>query len=133
MKTHPWFQDFDWNKLQEKSLLSSFKPNMDQENFDNTHVNLRVWNDDQEVQEHSDLLRRASQKVVFEPYYFDIGKMPRSDRNETQMPTAGGGEDDDYPEGEIPQEDYDNDEEEGSNINLDDDVGTKASSKKRKV
>ena len=106
---------------------------MDQENFDNTHVNLRVWNDDQEVQEHSDLLRRASQKVVFEPYYFDISKMPRSDRNETQMPTTGGGEDDDYPEGEIPQEDYDNDEEEGSNINLDDDVGTKASSKKRKV
>jgi hypothetical protein len=105
---------------------------MEQETFDNTHVNLRVWNDDQEVQEHSDLLRRASQKVVFEPYYFDISKMPRSDRNETQMQTSDGKEEHNYPEGEIHQtENYDNMEEEGSNINLDDDVGTKASSKRK--
>jgi len=58
--------------------------------------------------------------------------MPRSDRNETHIQTTGVNEDyNDYPVGEIPQEDYDNMDEEGSNINLFDDEGKKASSKRK--
>ena len=71
VKNHPWFDNFDWDQLQRKLIKPTFVPDIKQQNFDNGHVNLKQWNDTDEVLEHSELLRRPSQKVVFETYYFN--------------------------------------------------------------
>ena len=71
VKLHPWFQDFDWCALEQKTIKPSFIPDLSKNNFDNAHVNLRAWNDTEECQESAELLRRASQKLVFDGYYFN--------------------------------------------------------------
>ena len=43
-------------------------------NFDDNHVNVKVWDDQEEVKENEILLRRESKKIVFQDYYFDISK-----------------------------------------------------------
>ena len=60
VKQHPWFSDFDWDSLQRKTIKPSFCPDIRKDNFDNTHVNVKGWNDTEEVLEHGELLRRAS-------------------------------------------------------------------------
>lgn len=71
MKQHPWFKDFDWNGLDTKVTVPGFIPDIKKNNWDNNHVNVKGWNDTEEVAESTELLRRASQRVVFETYYFD--------------------------------------------------------------
>lgn len=71
VKGHPWFKDFDWESLKNKTMKATFIPDLKKANFDHGHVNLKAWNDTEEIQEHEELLRRASQKIVFDNYYFN--------------------------------------------------------------
>lgn len=71
VKNHPWFDDFDWEALKAKKIKPTFIPDISLNNFDNTHVNLRAWNDTEEVQANEEILRRPSQREVFKLYYFD--------------------------------------------------------------
>ena len=76
VKSHPWFKDFDWDALKAKTLKPTFVPNIEKKNFDDNHVNNRGWNDEDEIQEYQALLKRQSQKMVFESYYFDKKNVP---------------------------------------------------------
>lgn len=60
VKNHPWFKDFDWEALRNKTMKATFVPDLKKANFDHGHVNLKAWNDTEEIQEHEELLRRAS-------------------------------------------------------------------------
>jgi hypothetical protein len=81
VKGHPWFKGFDWNALRDKTMVPTFVPDIAKQNFDNNHVNLKGWNDGEEVAANQELLdRRASRKLVFKDYYFDP-KVLASDRN----------------------------------------------------
>ena len=52
MKKHPWFNDFDWDALDAKTLKPTFIPDISKNNFDDNHVNVRGWNDTEEIAEH---------------------------------------------------------------------------------
>jgi len=41
VKNHPWFADFDWQALKEKTIKPSFIPDISKKNYDNVHVNVR--------------------------------------------------------------------------------------------
>jgi hypothetical protein len=81
VKAHPWFQGFDWVALKDKTMVPTFIPDINKQNFDNIHVNLKGWNDSEEVAANQELLdRRTSKRIVFQDYYFDP-KVMASDRN----------------------------------------------------
>jgi hypothetical protein len=40
--------------------VPGFCPDIKKNNWDNNHVNVKGWNDEEEVAEHQELLRRAS-------------------------------------------------------------------------
>lgn len=71
VKNHPWFKDFDWEALKTKQIKPSFVPDITLNNFDDNHVNKRAWNDTEDIQINEAILRRESQKAVFDNYYFD--------------------------------------------------------------
>jgi hypothetical protein len=48
-------------------------------------VNNRGWNDEDEIQEYQALLKRQSQKLVFESYYFDKKTSPLEERMVTDF------------------------------------------------
>ena len=48
VKGHPWFNNFDWESLHNKTMKATFIPDVKKENFDNNHVK-REWNDTEEV------------------------------------------------------------------------------------
>lgn len=83
VKGHPWFKNFDWEALRSKEIKSTYIPDIKKENYDNNHVK-REWNDTEEVNEHSTMLRRPSKKEVFNSYYFDKTKI----REPTRMNTS---------------------------------------------
>ena len=60
VKSHPWFADFNWDALNDKSMVSPFKINMKTENFDFNHVNNKGWNDTEIVDKSTEVLRRDS-------------------------------------------------------------------------
>lgn len=93
VKNHAYFNDFDWAALKNKTIKPSFVPDIQQQNFDNTHVNLREWNDTEEININKEILRRPSQKEVFKNYYFDKNGLPSSMKNQ-HMPTLQKGEED---------------------------------------
>jgi serine/threonine protein kinase len=39
VKEHPWFRNFDWNKLYQKQIPSPFTPPHQQDNFDARYIN----------------------------------------------------------------------------------------------
>ena len=41
VKNHPWFKNFDWEALDDKSLKANFIPDIKKSNFDNNHVNVK--------------------------------------------------------------------------------------------
>ena len=64
-------------------MKPTFIPDISKNNWDDTHVNVRGWNDTEEIAEHQELLRRNSKKIVFESYYFDSNmKSPPTDKND---------------------------------------------------
>lgn len=65
VKGHPWFAEFDWQSLNDKTMKSPFQINLERENFDFNHVNNKAWNDTEIVDKSSEILRRESQKVIF--------------------------------------------------------------------
>ena len=87
IKSHPWFADFDWPGLIAKTIEPEFVPDQTQVNFDDNHVNHKAWNDQDEIAEHTEMLRRESQRVVFENYYFDKDKMKKNDNYEASLAT----------------------------------------------
>lgn len=91
VKGHPWFKNFDWEALRQKTIKPTYIPDQNKENFDDKHVK-RDWNDTEEVHEHQSMLRRPSKKEVFNSYYFDKTKVvrkptiqSRSSKMESQM------------------------------------------------
>lgn len=44
MKQHPWFRDFDWEKLYRKEIKAPFCPNTEQDNFDQSYTS-QDWKD----------------------------------------------------------------------------------------
>lgn len=64
-------------------MKTEFIPDINRNNFDDNHVNIKVWDDKEEVKENEILLRRESKKVVFKEYYFDISKHTQPMRKNT--------------------------------------------------
>ena len=68
IKTHPWFRNFPWNKLTDKSMLAPYIPPK-ADNFDARQV-VSNWKD--EIQEES--IRQASSSNLFNGYFYDRSK-----------------------------------------------------------
>ena len=60
VKQHPWFKDFDWEGLRRRTIKPTFVPDISRQLFDNTHVNVKGWNDTEEINEQTELLKRSS-------------------------------------------------------------------------
>lgn len=44
VKEHPWFADYDWNKLYNKQIKPPFVPKAEDDNFDANYTN-QEWKD----------------------------------------------------------------------------------------
>ena len=71
LKQHPWFSDFDWQALANRSMQSEFVPDINVDNFDTNHVNNQEWKDAEAVKEQEIQLRRDSVQQLFKGYYFN--------------------------------------------------------------
>lgn len=60
LKSHPWFEDFDWEKLASRRMNSPYVPDIQVDNFDFDHVNKSEWKDAEAVKESEHQLRRDS-------------------------------------------------------------------------
>jgi hypothetical protein len=60
-----------------KEIKPQYVPNIQKQNFDSNHVNNKGWNDEEEIQEYQAILKRQSQKQVFNSYYFDKADIER--------------------------------------------------------
>jgi len=72
VKLHPWFREYDWNKLYNKEFKSPFIPRPDADNFDDVYTS-QDWKDaNSEAMLHQiEQLRRPSVQKLFEGYYHD--------------------------------------------------------------
>ena len=61
VKSHPWFEGFDWDGLTESKLTAPYKPKKQDDNFDSKNIN-EEWKDQdtERMRENTLLLRRNS-------------------------------------------------------------------------
>lgn len=74
VKGHPWFKDFPWTKLNDKTLDPPYMPNPNEDNFDfRQTMNNDQWKEtNPDVQkQNAILLRRNSVQELFNGYNFD--------------------------------------------------------------
>lgn len=71
VKSHPWFDGFPWEKLEEKQLIAPFIPDST-DNFD-VKVTNDGWKDEDsdKMKEANLLLRRETVQDLFKGYYYD--------------------------------------------------------------
>lgn len=71
VRTHPWFDDFPWDKLEKKELLAPFVPDQ-VDNFD-VKVTNDGWKDEDtdKMKESAILVRRDTVQDLFKGYYYD--------------------------------------------------------------
>jgi len=71
VKSHPWFDDFPWHKLDSKELQAPFVPEQ-VDNFD-VKVTNDSWKDEDtdKMKESAILLRRDTVQDLFKGYYYD--------------------------------------------------------------
>lgn len=71
VKTHPWFDDFPWHKLENKLIPAPFVPDQ-VDNFD-VKVTNDSWKDEDsdKMKESAILLRRDTVQDLFKGYYYD--------------------------------------------------------------
>ena len=71
IKSHPWFNNFSWQALTDKKIITTYFPASSEDNFDQKHVNNNDWKDAEQVAENSLLLRRNSVQALFKGYLYD--------------------------------------------------------------
>jgi hypothetical protein len=71
VKAHPWFDDYPWDKLQNKQIEAPFVPDQ-VDNFD-VKVTNDAWKDEEtdKMKESAILLRRETVQDLFKGYYYD--------------------------------------------------------------
>ena len=71
IKAHPWFDNYPWDKLDNKQLLAPFIPDQ-VDNFD-VKVTNDAWKDEEtdKMKESAILLRRDTVQDLFKGYYYD--------------------------------------------------------------
>jgi len=71
VKSHPWFADFPWDKLESKELIAPFIPDQ-VDNFD-VKVTNDAWKDEDsdKMKESAILLKSESVQDLFKGYYYD--------------------------------------------------------------
>lgn len=71
VKSHPWFDNFPWEKLERKELIAPFIPDQ-ADNFD-VKVTNDGWKDEDsdKMKESALLLRNESVQDLFKGYYYD--------------------------------------------------------------
>jgi len=71
VKSHPWFEDFPWHKLEKKLIKGPFIPDQ-VDNFD-VKVTNDAWKDEDsdKMKESAILLRRETVQDLFKGYYYD--------------------------------------------------------------
>jgi serum/glucocorticoid-regulated kinase 2 len=74
VKTHPWLEDFPWDKLTDRSISPPFTPNQTEDNFDmKLHLNNDPWKDSnsEALQQSEVMLRQSSTQNLFAGYFYD--------------------------------------------------------------
>lgn len=77
VKNHPWFRGNDWNSIRNKTAVSPYIPNEDEDNFDAKYQNDNdPWKDaDSEgIKQSSLLLQNHSTQEQFKGYFYDISQ-----------------------------------------------------------
>ncbi|CAD8133768.1 unnamed protein product [Paramecium octaurelia] len=70
IKDHPWFAQFPWDKLQNKTLTPPFIPNATEDNFDQKQIILEDEENNELIQSNIVLLRDQSIQDQFQGYEF---------------------------------------------------------------
>jgi len=74
VRNHPWFKNFNWDKLISREMESPFIPSNKEEHFDAKYANAAdPWKDENSelLQQNALLLRRNSVQACFDGYDFD--------------------------------------------------------------
>ena len=68
IKSHPWFNDIDWSKIENKKYPSPFMPNLNERNYDT--VSVSEYDDDylEKMAENSLLLKEKEVQDLFKGY-----------------------------------------------------------------
>ncbi|CAD8132442.1 unnamed protein product [Paramecium pentaurelia] len=79
VKEHPWFKDFNWQKLENKIMIAPFIPNCNEDNY--LPSDGRKDSEDSLNQEQQILLRRNSIQDLFKVYDYDSSQQQPSINN----------------------------------------------------
>ena len=77
VKQHPWIRDVNWNRIKNKSLISPYIPNEDEDNFDDRlQIDNDPWKDadSEAIKEGTLLLQNNSTQELFNGYIYDISQ-----------------------------------------------------------
>ncbi|CAD8060035.1 unnamed protein product [Paramecium sonneborni] len=88
VQSHPWFIDIDWNAILNKTAISPYQINCNQDNFDAKFANMKDEENGETFQQNGIMLRRQSIQELFYGYTFDqsINQVP-SQNNSVIKPT----------------------------------------------
>lgn len=81
VKSHAWFNEVNWKKLNNKQTPSLFIPNDSEDNFDNRiHLGNDPWKDanSEAVQQSLASLQNNSTQDLFKGYFYDAGQNDHS-------------------------------------------------------
>ncbi|CAD8050516.1 unnamed protein product [Paramecium sonneborni] len=70
IRDHPWFSQFPWNKLQNKSLTPPFIPNATDDNFDQNQIIIEDEENNELIQSNILILRDQNIQDQFQGYEF---------------------------------------------------------------
>ena len=89
LKSHPWFDSFDWEALACRQMRSPFCPDITLDNFDDNHVNNSDWKDEQSVATIARQLNDPEIQELFKGYYFNKNStIEEKETTAAQLPTS---------------------------------------------
>lgn len=98
VKSHPWFHNFDWDSVLNKTAVAPFIP-PNEENFDFKYAN-ESWKDENSdlMKQQSELIKQPTIQALFNGYYYmvvpdgsNVEEAPpasNNDENEVRAPAS---------------------------------------------
>ena len=73
VRSHPWFENFDWTGLEEMAIEPIYRPEKSTDNFDVENIK-KVFSDGDDLKEFEIALKRQEAHEVFSKYFYDKQK-----------------------------------------------------------
>ncbi|CAD8164479.1 unnamed protein product [Paramecium pentaurelia] len=75
IKQHPWFANFEWDKLQNQTIIPPFIPNQTEDNFDQKQIIIEDEENNELIQQNILVLRDQTIQDQFQGYEFHQGNL----------------------------------------------------------